>query len=327
MPTGKAKTKSNRPKITKKKRRAIRTAEAITASDMGSGGPPNEIVELGRMIRSDGGTVLAAYREPIGGSWLVLAGLPIEHVSPTPYQRDLSPAHAGKLVEMIGKVGKFLDPIIAIRHEARTYWTPNGHHRLAALRELGAKAITALIVPDPAAAYQILALNTEKAHNLRERALEVIRMARELGQLSDDAEERYALEFEEASLLTLGLCYEENGRFAGGAYHPILKRCDLFLKSPIRKALETRGEWARRLQEIDTIVAEKIKQLKERGFESPYIRAFVVARINPIRYRPKDKPPLSMDEVLDRMAGAAEKFSPEKIKEGDLAGAPPLGED
>ena len=48
--------------------------------------------------------------------------------------------------------------------------------------------------------------------------------------LDDASEESYALEFEEAALITLGLCYLENGRFSGGAYHPILRRSDQFLK-------------------------------------------------------------------------------------------------
>ena len=97
------------------------------------------------------------------------------------------------------------------------YWTPNGHHRLSAMRTLGAKSIIALVVPEAAVAFQILALNTEKAHNLRDKALEVIRMYKELAQLGDAGEETYALEFEEPAFITLGLCYEERPRF-GGAY-------------------------------------------------------------------------------------------------------------
>jgi len=44
------------------------------------------------------------------------------------------------------------------------------------MRRLGAKSITALVVTDREVAWQILALNTEKAHNLKERSLEVIRI-------------------------------------------------------------------------------------------------------------------------------------------------------
>jgi ParB family chromosome partitioning protein len=55
------------------------------------------------------------------------------------------------------------------------------------------------------------------------------------------------------------------------------------------------------------------------------LKNFVVARINPLRFRPKDAAPLSFDEVLDRMTQGVEKMNVEKIKVEDLArsgGAP-----
>ena len=39
------------------------------------------------------------------------------------------------------------------------------------MRRLGAKSITVLVVPEREVAWQILALNTEKAHNIKERSL------------------------------------------------------------------------------------------------------------------------------------------------------------
>jgi ParB family chromosome partitioning protein len=187
------------------------------------------------------------------------------------------------------------------------------------MRTLGAKSITAIVAPEPSAAYQILALNTEKAHNLRERALEVIRMYRELARLGDATEEDYQLEFEEAALITLGLCYEARGRFGGGAYHPILRRVDTFLKKPIRDAIAVREERANAILQLDEAVGQQVEVLKSRGLTSPYLRTFVVARINPIRFRPKDAPPLSFEEVLGRMTKSMAKFNPDKIKMEDLA--------
>jgi len=301
---------------------------------------PPAVVELCEAISIDGGAVLSAYREPYGGRWLLLAALPIERVAATPYQRNLSDMHVRKLENVISKLGRFLDPIIVVRavkvqaaaapasDEPVRYWTPNGHHRLSAMKTLGAKSITAIVVPEAAAAYQILALNTEKAHNLRERALEVIRMYRELARLDHDTEEHYALEFEEASLITLGLCYEAQPRFSGGAYHPILKRCDQFLKKPLHDAIATREARAGAIRELDEQVSRHVEALKAKGLTSPYLRSFVVARLNPIRFRPKEAEPLSFDEVLERMTKAAAKFNPEKIKMDDLAksgGAPEEG--
>jgi ParB family chromosome partitioning protein len=51
----------------------------------------------------------------------------------------------------------------------------------------------------------------------------------------------------------------------------------------------------------------------------------VVARINPLRFRPKDAHPLSYDEAMDRITKAAAKFNPAKLTSDDLArsgGAP-----
>ena len=287
------------------------------------------VSELQEAIENDGGKVLATYREPYGGHWLVMAALPIEQVEPTPYQRNLSDNHARKLESVIAKIGRFLDPIIVVRKASKNsetrYWTPNGNHRLSAMRALGAKSIVGIVVPESSTAYQILALNTEKAHNLRERALEVIKMYQELAILDEATEEIYALEFEESALITLGLCYLERPRFSGGAYHPILRRADEFLNKPLRAALEIRQARAKTVMELDDLVVEKVEALKSKGLTSPYLKSFVVARINPLRFRPKDAAPLSFDEALGRMTTAAAKLNVEKVKVEDLAksgGAP-----
>jgi ParB family chromosome partitioning protein len=308
---------------TRRRRKPAGVSTGLAATELQAAAPPSEVAALHRAIEGDGGKVLAVYREPYGGRWLVLSALPIELVDATPYQRNLSDAHVRKLEAVIGKIGRFLDPIIAVRapkvDHAVKYWTPNGNHRLTAMRTLGAKSIIAIVVPETAAAYQILALNTEKAHNLREKSLEVIRMYKELAGLNDAAEETYALEFEEPAFITLGLCYEERPRFSGGAYHPMLKRVDNFLKKPLHTTLDLRRDRAKALLALDDQIVTQVEALKAKGLTSPYLKSFVVARVNPIRFRPKDAPPLSFDEALDRMMKAAAKFNPDKIKPDDLA--------
>ncbi len=135
--------------------------------------------------------MLAAYREPLGGHPLLFVALPVEKVDRTPFQRDVSDAHVRKLTVAMDKTKRYLDPIIAVR-EGEGYLTPNGGHRLTALKELGAKSVLALLVPEKAVAYQILALNIEKAHNLREKALEVVRMYRDLAGTLDPKEPEMA---------------------------------------------------------------------------------------------------------------------------------------
>ena len=317
---------------TRKRRKPAGVSTGLAAAELLAAAPPGEVAALHRVIEDEGGKVLAVYREPFGGHWLLMAALPIEKVAPTPYQRNLSEAHVRKLEAVIGKLGRFLDPIIAVRapqEGTASFWTPNGHHRLSAMRTLGAKSITAIVVPEAAVAYQILALNTEKAHNLREKALEVIRMYKELARLNGASEETYALEFEEPALITLGLCYEARPRFSGGAYHPVLKRADQFIKGSLRAALEARQARAQTLLALDDLVVQKVEALKARGLTSPYLKSFVVARINPIRFRPKEVEPLSFDETFERMTKAAGKLNPDTIAMDDLArsgGAPDEGD-
>jgi ParB family chromosome partitioning protein len=243
-------------------------------------------------------------------------------VEPTPFQRDVSDSHVLKLTRAMDKTKRFLDPIIAIA-SAGKYWTPNGNHRLTALRELGAKAVVALLVPEPEVAYHILALNIEKAHALRERALEVVRMFRELAKASREKETNYELEFEEPALVTLGFAYELRGRLAGGAYHSALRKVDGWLSSALPEAAAERERRAALLLELDDAVNEAVAKLKERGLTSPYLKTFVVARVNPLRFI-KGEPP-SFDELLATMTKRARGMKIDQIKNEDLArtgGAP-----
>src|ERR1700736_3594820 len=187
------------------------------------------VAELVALVRDAGGAPIGAYHEPLGGRTLLLASLPLNAVQPTPFQRDLSTTHAKRLAAKIDETAAFLDPLIVVRGEDGRLWTPNGRHRLAAAKVLGLKQITALISPDATLAYRILALNTEKAHNLRDRSLEVVRMARSLAKRRGTGKGRQnTAEFESADLLTLGMVYEKSSRFAGGAYSALLKRVDRF---------------------------------------------------------------------------------------------------
>src|SRR5882762_3327141 len=285
-----------------------------------------EAAEARSRVEGEGGIELGCYSDPLGKNPLILAILPIDSIEPTPFQRDLSQTHHRKLADVIDRTGLFLDPVIAVTAPDKGFWTPNGRHRLEAMRRLGARAITALVVPKREIAWQILALNTEKAHNLREKSLEVIRITRGLLGNAEDArraEREFAHYLEEASLVTLGVCYEHNGKFAGGAYNPIVRRLEKFSEEPLSKAIKSHERHAEMLMDLDARVAEVIAKLKARGFVSPYLRAFVVARINPLRWIQGEPPPL--DEVLKTMRERAAKFNTERIKQEDLAnvgGAP-----
>ena len=282
------------------------------------------VAELTQLVRAAGGAPIGAYREPLGGRPLLLASLPFAAVQPTPFQRDLSPTHAKRLARAIEETAAFLDPLIVVRGEDGRLWTPNGRHRLAAAKVLGLKQITALISGDESLAYRILALNTEKAHNLKDRSLEVIRMARNLARRRGrEREEQFRAEFEAAELLTLGIVYDKAPRFAGGAYSAFLKKVDRFSDRTLVASLRQREDYAARLLEIDGRVKSVIATLQERGFKSPYLRNYVVARINPVRFhklkKGDSKPPMPIAQALTRMAAAARNFNFGSVSNSDLA--------
>lgn len=283
-----------------------------------------EVSDLADEVRSAGGAAIGAYREPLSGRPILLASIPLKAVEPTPFQRDLSPTHVKRLAAKIEESGSFLDPIIVVLGAGGRLWTPNGRHRLAAAKVLGLRQITALISPDEDLAFRILALNTEKAHNLKDRSLEVVRMAQELSVRNKRAREvDYASQFEAPELLTLGLVYQQNGRFAGGAYSPFLKKVDRFSERTLPASLKEREGFAARLLGIDADVKRIIAALQSRGFKSPYLRNYVVARINPVRFHRAKKgetePPMPMAAALTRMAAAAKKFDTGSVRDSDLA--------
>jgi ParB family transcriptional regulator, chromosome partitioning protein len=314
------------------KKRAVKRRKKAAAQSVGLSPAETAVVTdsaaatLAEQVAADGGTVLARYREPFGGTEVLIVALPIERVEPTPYQRDPSDAHVKRLMAVLEKLGRFLDPIIAVREDGG-YWTPNGNHRLQALRKLGGKSIVALLIPDPEVAFKILALNTEKAHNLREKSLETIRMARALAKASDRPEREYEFEFEQAPFLTLGAAYEERGRLSGGAYHPLLRRIDDFLDEPMSRALKERERRGRKILKIDDAVADIVEKLKARGFSSPYLKPFVVARINPIRFSKSTG--FDFDDVIERTLKNGSKFNLDKVKQQDIvrAGGGPVEEE
>jgi len=284
-----------------------------------AGKPPRAVEELAAAINDDGGEALAAYEEPIGGHWQIFALLPTAKVEATPYQRDLSPAHMKRLIEVMKKIDRFTEPIVAVRTDGK-YWTPNGNHRRAAAAKVGAKSIPAIVIPEPEVAFQILALNTEKAHNLRDKALEVIRMYRaRLEEHPRRQEKEFAFEFERAHFITLGLLYEKKKKFSGGAYAPILSRVDNFLAKPLKEAFEEREERAAQVERADDLVTDLVAEGKKRGLVHPYLKNFIIARSNPLSRARKTMP--TCNAALNSLIKALSEFDLGKIHFGQIRAA------
>src|SRR5262249_8003509 len=97
------------------------------------------------------------------------------------------------------------------------------------------------------------------------------------------------------------------------------RRLGTFPDEPLRATIKEHEKRASLVLDLDEKVAAAVAKLKERGLVSPYLRAFVVARINPLRWIKGEPPPLQ--EVLKTMRDRAARFNVEKVKPQDLAGA------
>lgn len=299
-----------RPRKAKSNTRGAEAAETVLSE------LTHEARETKAAVERACGVVVGQYSDPLGKHPLLLAVLPLAQIEPTPFQRDVSDMHHKKLADVLHRTGMFLDPIIAITAPKEGFWTPNGGHRLAAMRRLGAKSITALVVPRREVAWQILALNTEKAHNLKDKSLEVIRIFRNLlEENSAKAEKEFGYYFEEASFIKMGLCYEKNARFSGGLYHPFVRRLTDFGETSLAKTLSLHERHAEMLLELDQKVGEVVAKLKAKGFVSPYLKTFVVARSNPLRFM---KEPPELEELMKTIRGKVERFNVDKIKPEDI---------
>ena len=279
--------------------------------------PSKEAQALAEQVELDGGHTLAVYREPIGDHWQLFCLLPMAKVEATPYQRDLSPTHVKRLQEAVKKIDRFVDPIVVMSPGPGVYWTPNGNHRRTVLGKLKAALVPAIVVAEPEVAYQILALNTEKAHNLKEKSLEVIRMYRGLViEEPGRGEEDYSFQFEAPHFITLGVLYEGNKRFSGGAFAPILRRVDKFLKGHFPKAITEREERAGLVSEADEALAAVVEKLKKRGLRHPYVKNFVLARATPLTRQRKTLP--SFDQTFKKLAQNLEDFDTTKVRYEDI---------
>jgi ParB family chromosome partitioning protein len=279
--------------------------------------PPKPARELAAQVERDGGHVLALYQEPVGEHWQIFCLLPRAKVEASPYQRDLSPTHVKRLSEGVKKLDRFVDPVVALSPKPGVYWTPNGNHRRAVLERLKADLIPAILVVEPEVGFQILPLNIEKAHNLKEKSLEVIRMYRGLAEEQPTStEEDWTFQFESPHFVTLGLLYEQNKRFAGGAFAPILRRVDKFLKTTLRKGLPERAERAELVRQADEALGTVVARIKKRGINHPYVKNYVLARTTPLTRVRKTLP--SFEQTFRKLKENLADFDASKVRYEDV---------
>ncbi|MGH7312986.1 MAG: chromosome partitioning protein ParB, partial [Candidatus Rokuibacteriota bacterium] len=165
--------------------------------------------------------------------------------------------------------------------------------------------------------YQILPLNVEKAHNLKEKSLEVIRMYRGLAEgQPTTTEEDWTFQFESAHFITLGLLYEQNKRFAGGAFAPILRRVDKFLKTNLRRGLDERAARAGLVRAADEALATVVAKIKKRGINHPYVKNYVLARTTPLTRARKTLP--SFEQTFRKLKESLADFDASRVRYEDV---------
>ena len=251
-----------------------------------SGRPQRRRRRSAEQIEAAGGAVLATYREPLGGHVHAARGAADRQVEPTPFQRDLSDAHAKRLTPSDRQARALPRP----DHRGARRRRGTGRRTAAT----GSTAMKALGREDDHGArrprarrspYKILALNIEKAHNLREKSLEVIRMYRELPRATT-ARERLRARVRGAGA--------RHARLLLRAARPLRRRrlpadpaqVDGFLDDAARRGASTVREAraAQVLQSSTTRSPRRSRSSRSAGLTSPYLKAFVVARVNPLRF-------------------------------------------
>jgi ParB family chromosome partitioning protein len=129
-------------------------------------------------------------------------------------------------------------------------------------------------------------------------------------------EEDYAYQFEAPHLVTLGLLYEQNKRFAGGAFAPLLRRVDGFLSGTFVKTLPQREARAEKVRAADAALVDVVAQLKKRGIRHPFVKNYVLARTTPLSRARKSMP--SFDTALDKLIANIEGFDVAKVRYDDV---------
>jgi len=97
---------------------------------------------------------------------------------------------------------------------------------------------------------------------------------------------------------------------------------DRFSERTLAVSLRERENYAARLLEIDAHANKVIEMLRKRGFKSPYLRNYVVARINPVRLQGEERryqTPMPIAQALTRMAAAVKNFKVDSVSNADLA--------
>jgi len=261
------------------------------------------------------------FRDPHKGHTVVLKSLPTDRLDVIEYQRKTRPSHVANLVDSIERIG-FIVPLVAIetkRGGTSEHLVIDGQHRLQAACEVGLRKVPVLVVPARLAP-RMMNLNVEKDLNIREKAVVAVGIYRSFldsdpSLKENDVEVVEAIE--RAYFVTLGLAYERNGRLAGGAFEPLLRKCDHFMRRVLEKAHPVREERAERVLETNTLIKDVIAEAKEIGAFHQYFQYQLISYIDPFK---RKRGRQNFDELFDKAAATLEKLKADPARIRRLGG-------
>ena len=257
------------------------------------------------------------FKDPHKKQTVVLRTLPTDRLEVVEHQRKVRPSHVANLVESIERIG-FVVPLVAI--ETKGDSSPgvlviDGQHRLEAAREIGIRKLPVLIVPARLAP-RMMNLNVEKDLNIREKAVVALGIYRAFLDSSPslkENDEEVQESIERAYYVTLGLAYEGKGRLAGGAFEPLLKKCDHFMRRTLENASQVREERAERVLETNGMIQEVIAEAKEMGAFHQYFQYQLISYIDPFK---RKRGRQNFDELFDKAQASLDKLiaDPSRIR-------------
>jgi ParB family transcriptional regulator, chromosome partitioning protein len=261
------------------------------------------------------------FRDPHKRQTIALKMLPTDRLAVVEHQRKTRPAHVAKLVESIERIG-FIVPLVAIETNARDgvgHLVIDGQHRLAAAREVGLRRLPVLVVPARLAP-RMMNLNVEKDLNIREKAVVALGVYRSF--LDDDAsvkenDDEVQESLERAYYVTLGLSYEGNGRLAGGAFEPLLKKCDHFMRRTLENAYQVREDRAERVLETNLLMKDVIAEAKDMGAFHQYFQYQLISYIDPFK---RKRGRQNFDELFDKATATLEKLKEDPARTRRIGG-------
>lgn len=228
------------------------------------------------------------------------------------HQRKPRPSHLKALTTSMERVG-FVTPLVAVERDGK-YVVIDGQHRFTAGSELGVKEFPVVVVPEKIAR-RMMSLNIEQSLNIRERAAIALSIYREMLEESPTKSEdngEIVDVLETAHLVTLGLSYEGNGRLAGSAFEPLLKKCDGFLDKPMKEAVDIRQARAEKVLEAARSVKAVEDALKAKHAWHSMARYQIISYANPTK---RARKPSDFDKTIDKFIAKLNEAAehPEKV--------------